>query len=145
MKTYIINEKDVKHRWVWIDAKGQILGRLAARIAKILMGKGKVTYTPYVPMGDFVVVTNAGEVRVTGNKLKDKVYDHYSGYPGGRKEYTLEELLARKPGEVLMRAVKGMLPKNRLGDRMLKHLRVYAGSEHELQAQQPVLLTPESR
>ena len=140
MKTYDAKQTEVKPQWIAIDAKGQVLGRLATKIAKLLMGKGKPTYTPYVAMGDCVVVTNAREIKLTGKKLKSKVYDHYTGYPGGRREYTLEELLARKPEEILLRAVKGMLPKNRLGDRMLTHLRVYPGSEHKQQAQKPVLL-----
>lgn len=141
MKTYNAKPEDVKSRWYAIDAKGQILGRLAVRIARILTGKGKTLYTPHVESGDFVVVTNASELRVTGKKLKDKIYDHYTGYPGGRKVYTLEELLARRPDEVLRRAVKGMLPKNRLGDRMLTHLLIYKGSEHKQQAQKPEIVT----
>lgn len=141
MKTYNAKPEDVKSRWYAIDAKGQILGRLAVRIARILTGKGKTLYTPHVESGDFVVVTNASELRVTGKKLQDKIYDHYTGYPGGRKVYTLEELLARRPDEVLRRAVKGMLPKNRLGDRMLTHLLIYKGSEHKQQAQKPEIVT----
>lgn len=140
MKTYNAKQSDIKPQWFAIDAKGQILGRLAARIAKILMGKGKSLYTPHVACGDYMLVTNAAEVKVTGKKLKSKLYDHYTGYPGGRREYNLEALLAKKPEEVLLRAVKGMLPKNRLGDRMLTHLRVYRGKENRQQAQKPVLI-----
>lgn len=140
MKTYNAKPEDVKPRWYSIDAKGLVLGRLAARIARILTGKGKTLYTPHVESGDFVVVTNAADIRVTGKKLQDKIYDHYTGYPGGRKVYTLEELLARRPDEVLRRAVKGMLPKNRLGDRMLTHLLIYRGNEHKQQAQNPAVL-----
>ncbi len=141
MKTYNAKSEDIKPRWYAIDAKGQVLGRLAGRIARILIGKGKTLYTPYVESGDYVVVTNASEIRVTGKKLQDKIYDHYTGYPGGRKVYTLEELLARRPDEVLRRAVKGMLPKNRLGDRMLTHLLIYSGSAHKQQAQKPEIIT----
>jgi len=141
MKTYNAKPEDIKSRWYAIDAKGQILGRLAGRIARILTGKGKTLYTPHVESGDYVLVTNASEIRVTGKKLQDKIYDHYTGYPGGRKVYTLEELLARRPDEVLRRAVKGMLPKNRLGDRMLTHLLIYKGSEHKQQAQKPEIIT----
>lgn len=140
MKTYNVKQEEVKPHWYAVDAKGQVLGRLASKIARILTGKGKPLYTPHVESGDYVVVTHASEIRVTGKKLKDKTYDHYSGYPGGRKEYTLEELLARRPDEVLRRAVKGMLPKNRLGDRMLTHLLIYRGSEHKQQAQKPEVL-----
>ncbi len=141
MKTYNAKQNEVKSRWYSIDAKGQVLGRLAARIARILTGKGKTLYTPHVESGDYVLVTNASEIRVTGKKLQNKVYDHYTGYPGGRVEYTLEELLARRPEEVLRRAVKGMLPKNRLGARMLTHLLIYRGSEHKQQAQKPEVLS----
>ncbi|MBI4549377.1 MAG: 50S ribosomal protein L13 [Candidatus Omnitrophica bacterium] len=140
-KTYNAKQNEVKRQWYALDAKGQVLGRLATRIARILMGKGKTLYTPHVGCGDYVVVTNAAELKVTGNKLKDKMYDHYTGYPGGRKEYSLEELLAKKPEEVLLRAVKGMLPKNRLGDRMLTHLKVYRGAQHHQQAQKPVAIS----
>ncbi len=140
MKTYNAKPKEIKHNWFLIDAEGQVLGRLATKIARLLVGKGKVAYTPYMPMGDYVVVTNAKQMRFTGKKLKSKIYDHYTGYPGGRKEYTLEELLAKKPEEVLYAAVKGMLPKNRLGDQMLTHLRVYPGNEHKQQAQKPAVL-----
>ncbi len=141
MKTYNAKQNEVKSRWYSIDAKGQVLGRLAARIARILTGKGKTFYTPHVESGDYVLVTNSSEIRVTGKKLQDKVYDHYTGYPGGRHVYTLEELLARRPEEVLRRAVKGMLPKNRLGARMLTHLLIYRGSEHKQQAQKPEVLS----
>jgi large subunit ribosomal protein L13 len=137
-KTYNAKQNEVKKQWYAIDAKGQVLGRLATRIARILTGKNKTLYTPHVACGDYVVVTNAAQLKITGNKLKDKMYDHYTGYPGGRKEYSLEELLARKPEEVLYRAVKGMLPKNRLGDRMLAHLKIYRGAQHHQQAQKPV-------
>ncbi len=140
MKTYSAKQGDVKPQWFEIDAKGQVLGRLAGRIAKILIGKGKTLYTPHVASGDYVVVTNVTGIRVTGKKWKSKLYDHYTGYPGGRKEYVLEDLFAEKPEEVLIRAVKGMLPKNRLGDKMLTHLRIYRGKEYKQQAQKPVLL-----
>lgn len=139
-KTYNAKPREIQHNWYHIDAKGQVLGRLATRIAGLLMGKGKKTYTPYMEMGDYIVVTNAKEMIFTGKKMTDKTYDHYTGYPGGRKEYTLEQMLAKRPEEILKIAVKGMLPKSRLGDRMLTHLQVFAGGEHKLKAQKPVTI-----
>lgn len=141
MKTYSAKKEDIKHEWYHLDAQGQVLGRLAVRVAHLLIGKGKSSYTPHVLSGDYVVVTNASAVRVTGNKMKEKLYDHYTGYPGGRRVFTMEQLLERKPEEVLLRAVRGMLPKNRLGDKMLTHLRIYPGKDHKQQAQKPVTLT----
>jgi large subunit ribosomal protein L13 len=121
---------DVVRGWHLIDAQGQVLGRLASRIALLLQGKHKPIYTPHVDCGDQVVVVNAEKVQVTGAKLQTKVYQRYSGYPGGLKEETLERLLARRPTEPLRRAVTGMLPKNPLGRRMAKKLHLYAGSTH---------------
>ena len=141
MKTYVAKKDAQTKRWVLIDARDQVLGRLATQIALLLMGKRNPRYSPHLPLGDGVVVINARELRVTGRKLKQKVYDAYSGYPGGRKEIVLEDLLARKPEAVLLQAVRGMLPKNRLGARMLTHLRIYAGREHGQAAQKPVPLT----
>ncbi|GIW72604.1 MAG: 50S ribosomal protein L13 [Planctomycetota bacterium] len=115
----------VRRRWWHIDAEGQILGRLAARIARLLMGKHKPEYTPHIDTGDFVVVTNVSRVRVTGNKRRAKIYDRYSGYPGGRRTETFEELIGRKPAEVLRLAVRRMLPKSRLGRRMLLKLKLH--------------------
>ncbi|HNV86221.1 MAG TPA: 50S ribosomal protein L13 [Candidatus Omnitrophota bacterium] len=141
MKTHIAKQNQIEKKWFLIDAKGKILGRLAVKIAGILTGKGKTNYTPYVEMGDYVIVINVKEIRVTGKKAKEKTYDHYTGYPGGRDEYVFEDLMAKKPEEVLFRAVKGMLPKNRMADRMLRHLKIYAGSEYQESAQKPVVVS----
>lgn len=141
MKTLMAKKSDIQKKWYLIDARGKILGRLAVKIAGILMGKGKTNFTSHAETGDYVIAVNARDLRVTGKKMTDKEYDHYTGYPGGRKTYTLEVLMAKKPEEVLMHAVKGMLPKNRMGDKLLKHLQVFAGSEHDLKAQKPILLS----
>ncbi len=141
-KTYSLpREKALNQRkWYIIDASGQILGRLASKIADTLRGKHKVEYTPHVDNGDFVVVINAEKIRVTGRKLKQKKYYHHSGYPGGIKEITLEKLLQKKPERVIYNAVKGMLPKNRLSRAQLKKLKIYAGEEHPHSAQKPIPL-----
>ncbi len=128
----------VERRWLLVDAKGKTLGRLATRIARILQGKTKPTYSPNFLCGDYVVVINAKYIKVTGKKLKEKIYDKYSGYPKGRKEITLEKLMQKNPTKVLYLAVKGMLPKNRLGKRMLRSLKVYSENEHPHTAQNPV-------
>lgn len=137
MKTYIATEKDIKKVWHVVDAKDKILGRLAAKVATVLMGKDKVMYSPHQDTGDEVIVINASKVKTTGNKLLQKKYKSYSAYPGGLKEETLESVLKRKPDYVIRHAVKGMLPKNKLGDKMLKKLRVYADDKHPHQAQMP--------
>ncbi|MDP8230873.1 MAG: 50S ribosomal protein L13 [Candidatus Gorgyraea atricola] len=137
MDTVMLNKKDVVRKWYVIDANGKILGRLAVEIALILSGKRKNNYTPHVDNGDFVVVLNAGKVAVTGAKLENKTYKRYSGYPSGLKIKNLETVLRTKPTEALHHAVKGMLPKNKLGSRMITRLKLYAGSEHEHQAQNP--------
>lgn len=126
--------------WFLIDAEGQILGRLASNIAKILMGKHKPTYTRNIDTGDYVIVVNAEKIKVTGKKLTDKIYYRHSGYLGGLKEETLMSLLTKKPEKVIELAVKGMLPKNKLGRKMIKKLKVYRGPEHPHQAQNPKLL-----
>ena len=126
-------EKD----WLLVDAENKILGRLASKIASILKGKTKPIFTPYLDTGDFVVVINAQKIKLTGRKLTDKVYYHYSGYPGGMKSITPRDLLQKKPEEVIRKAVWGMLPKNSLGRQMLTKLKVYSGKEHPHQAQQP--------
>ena len=128
---------EVKGDWHVIDADGQVLGRLAARIAQIIQGKNKPTYTPHVDTGDFVIVVNAEKISVTGNKLADKKYYRHSGYPGGLKVRTLAEQLERRPEEVIRLAVKGMLPRNRLARKQLTKLKVYAGPEHPHVAQKP--------
>ena len=137
MKTTIINKKDVKRKYYLVDAEGRILGRLATKVASLLTGKLKRDYTPHVDNGDFVVVVNAGKVSVTGSKLEDKLYSYYSGYPSGLKTKSLATVLKTKPTEALRHAVKGMLPKNRLGSRMLTRLKLYAGPGHPHEAQKP--------
>lgn len=131
------NSATVQHNWYIVDGTNQTVGRVCAKIAAVLRGKNKAYYTPHVDCGDYVIFINADKVKFTGNKLEDKIYDTYSGYPGGRKEETAQSLLKRRPEVVIERAVKGMLPKNRLGRKMYKKLFVYAGSEHPHSAQQP--------
>ena len=138
MKTYSAKPREIEQRWYVVDAEAQTLGRLATRIADVLRGKGKPQYTPHVDTGDFVVVVNAEKIRVTGKKLQQKVYYRHSGYPGGLRERTLAEQLERRPEEVLRRAVRGMLPKNRLAAVQLNKLKVYAGPDHPHSAQNPV-------
>jgi len=140
MKTYIPKAKEIKKKWYLVDAEGKILGRLASKIAQILTGKTKPIYTPFLDVGDFVIVINAKKVKVTGGKEKKKIYYHYSGYPGGMKEKTYEELLKEKPEKIIREAVRGMIPKNKLGRKMLKKLKVYPGKEHPHEAQQPEII-----
>ncbi|GLI53030.1 50S ribosomal protein L13 [Thermodesulfovibrio yellowstonii] len=137
MKTAFVKKEEVNRRWFIFDANGQTLGRFASRIAKVLMGKNKPTYTPNVDNGDFVVVINAEKIRVTGKKLTDKIYYHHTGYMGNLKAETLKERLEKEPEEVIVDAVWGMLPKTRLGRKMIKKLKVYRGSEHPHIAQKP--------
>lgn len=134
-KTIFFNNVDRK--WVVIDAKGQVLGRLASRIAKILQGKTKATYTPNLLCGDRVIVINAKHIRITGKKIENRAYDRYSGYPGGIKEITLGKLLEKNPSRVIYLAVLGMLPKTMLGKRMIRGLRIYAEEAHKQQPQKP--------
>ena len=143
MKTYIPKKTEIKKKWYLVDAEGKVLGRLASRIAQILSGKDKPIYTPYLDTGDFVVVINAKKVKVTGKKKEKKIYYHYSGYPGGMKEIAYEELLKKKPTMIIQEAVRGMLPKNKLGRKMLKKLKIYAGKEHPHQAQNPEKIEPQ--
>lgn len=140
MKTEITKPADVERSWFVIDAEGQTLGRLSTRIASILRGKHKPGFTPSVDCGDYVVVINADKIQVKGQKMDQKMYYRHSGYPGGLSEMTLREQLDRFPTRPIEIAVKGMLPKNALGRQMLKKLKVYAGSDHPHQAQQPVVL-----
>jgi large subunit ribosomal protein L13 len=140
MKTYQAKKEELKHQWYLVNAEGKVLGRLASELAKILRGKHKPTFTPHVDTGDFVVVVNAEKVGLTGKKLKDKIYYRHTGYPGGIKEVSAEKLLAKKPTELIRRAVKGMLPKNSLGRQMLRKLKIYAGPNHPHKAQNPVPL-----
>lgn len=137
MKTYQANNSDRERTWVVVDAEGKTLGRFATQIADLLRGKRKPTYTPHVDVGDFVVVVNAEKIRVTGNKLNDKRYWRHSGYPGGIRSRTLSEMLDRQPEEVIRKAVKGMMPRNRLSRQQLTKLKVYAGPQHPHEAQSP--------
>jgi large subunit ribosomal protein L13 len=137
MKTWNAKPGEVERRWYLVDAEGKTLGRLATRIADTLRGKDKAQYTPHVDTGDFVVVVNAEKITVTGTKLDDKLYWRHSGYPGGIRSRTLREELERRPTEVIRKAVKGMLPRNRLARAQLTKLKVYAGPEHPHEAQAP--------
>jgi large subunit ribosomal protein L13 len=137
MRTYVATPQDRERNWLVVDAAGQTLGRLSTQIADALRGKRKPAYTPHVDTGDFVVVINAEKIAVTGKKLQEKRYYRHSGYPGGIKSRTLAEQLQRRPEEVIRHAVKGMLPRTRLGRKQLTKLKVYAGPEHPHQAQQP--------
>ena len=139
-KSLSVEEARQQRKWYLVDAEGQTLGRLASRIAAALRGKNNPAFTPHVDCGDFVVVVNAERVRLTGNKLADKMYYRHSGFPGGINEETAAALLARRPEEVIRRAVVGMLPHNRLGRQLATKLKIYAGSEHPHTAQQPVAL-----
>ena len=141
MTTFFANKKDfTDKKWQVVDARGQIVGRLATRVARILMGKNNPQYTPHVDTGDGVIVINAADVRVTGNKVKDKLYKNYSGFPSGLKERTFERVMKEDPTYIFKHAVKGMLPKSRMGKKMITHLLVYAGSQHPHQAQKPQAL-----
>jgi len=137
MKTFVATPENRQRDWYVVDAEGRTLGRLATQIADALRGKRKPEYTPHCDVGDFVVVVNAERIRVTGNKRNDKVYRRHTGYPGGIRSRTLGEMLDRRPEEVIRRAVKGMLPKNRLANRQINKLKVYAGPDHPHEAQQP--------
>ena len=140
MKSYMARPLEVERKWYVVDAEGQTLGRLATEIARILRGKNKPQYTPHVDTGDFVVVVNAEKVVVTGRKAEQKVYRRHSGYPGGLKTTTYEQMLERRPTEILRRAVKGMMPKTRLARQQLRKLKIYAGPEHPHAAQDPQTL-----
>jgi large subunit ribosomal protein L13 len=140
MKTFVATPENRQRDWVVVDASGQTLGRLATRIADVLRGKTKPEYTPHCDVGDFVIVVNAEKISVTGNKRQNKLYYRHSGYPGGLRTRTLDEMLDRRPEEVIRKAVKGMLPRNRLARQQLRKLKVYAGPEHPHVAQQPTQL-----
>lgn len=137
MKSYIAKPAEVERKWYVIDAEDKTLGKIASEVASILRGKKKPIYTPHVDTGDYVIVINAEKVRVTGKKEEQKIYKSHSGYPGGLKETTLRELRAKKPEEIIRHAVKGMMPKGKLGRQMFKKLKVYAGPEHPHTAQDP--------
>lgn len=140
MKTYMAKPEDVERKWYVVDATDLVLGRLASRVAAVLRGKNKPTFTPNVDTGDHVIIVNCAKVRLTGKKLEQKMYRYHTGYIGGLKETQYKKLMAEKPEFAVYNAVKGMLPKNSLGRKMIKKLRVYAGPEHNQQAQQPVEL-----
>jgi large subunit ribosomal protein L13 len=137
MKTFIANEAELDKKWYLVDAENKVLGRLASRIASCLRGKNKAVFTPHADTGDFIIVINADKISMTGTKAANKVYYRHTGHIGGLKEITAEKLLAKKPEEVLRLAVKGMLPKNSLGRRQLRKLKIYAGTEHPHEAQKP--------
>jgi len=137
MKSFMAKKETVQHKWLLVDAEGLVLGRVAARIAPILMGKHRPTYTPHVDTGDYVVVINAEKIKVTGKKGQDKEYDYYTHYPGGHKFVSFADMLAKKPEKVIELAVQRMLPKSKLGKKMLKKLKVHRGPEHDHQGQQP--------
>ena len=137
MKTYMAKKGDIERKWILVDATGRVLGRLATKIAMVLMGKHRPVYTPHVETGDFVVVVNASRVRLTGRKLDQKEYQHFTGYPGGLRRVSARRMMAQKPQEVIRLAVRRMLPKGSLGNKMLKRLNVYAGADHPHTAQSP--------
>jgi len=137
MATPMANKEEVTRKWHLVDANGKVLGRLASRVAVLLRGKHKPIYTPNMDVGDFVVVVNADKVALTGNKWKEKLYIHHSGYPGGLKSMSAEKIKEKKPERLITMAVQGMLPKNKLGRKLLKKLKVYSGEAHPHQAQQP--------
>lgn len=140
MKTYMAKAETVQRKWYVVDAEGMVLGRLASQVAAILRGKNKPTFTPHVDTGDHVIVLNADKVVLTGDKLNQKFYRRHSGYPGGLKETSYKDLMAKKADLAVIEAVRGMLPKNALGRQMIKKLRVYKGDEHDHAAQKPEVL-----
>jgi large subunit ribosomal protein L13 len=144
MKTYVATPATRERHWLVVDATGKTLGRLATQIADALRGKRKPEYTPHCDVGDFVIVVNAEKVSVTGNKRQEKRYYRHSGFPGGLRSRTFEEMIERRPEEVLRLAVKGMLPRNRLGRQQLRKLKIYAGPDHPHQAQQPAVMEVEA-
>ena len=137
MKSFMAKTDQVEQKWLLVDAEGVILGRMASKIAPILMGKNKPTYTPHVDTGDYVIVVNADKIKVTGKKAESKEYDYYTHYPGGHKYVSFADMMEKKPEKVIQLAVRRMPPKNKLGRKMLKKLKVYRGAEHEQQAQRP--------
>ena len=140
MKTFMQKKESVDRKWYVVDAEGKTLGRLATKVATVLKGKHKATYTPHIDCGDYVIIVNAEKVKLTGNKLNDKMYYNHSGYVGGLRERNAKTMIEKYPEEMIERAVKGMLPKNSLGAQMYKKLFVYAGPEHKQQAQKPIEL-----
>ncbi len=141
MKTYIPKSEEIERNWRLVDADGKVLRRIATEIAEILRGKNKPVFTPHLDTGDFVVVVNAEKIKLTGNKMADKVYYHHTGFPGGIKGITAEKLLEKEPGKLISEAVKGMLPKNKLRKQFMGKLKVYVGSKHPHKAQQPQVVS----
>ena len=139
MKSYVAKPHEIERKWYLIDAEGRTLGRLATETASILRGKKKPIFTPFIDTGDYVIIINAAKVEVTGKKRKEKIYKRYTGYPGGLREISFDKLIAKRPDEIIRHAVKGMMPKGKLGRQMYKKLRVYAGPEHKHSAQLPEL------
>jgi large subunit ribosomal protein L13 len=137
MKSYMAKTNEVERKWHIIDAEDKVLGRLATEVATILSGKNKPIYTSHVDTGDFVIIINAGKIRLTGKKLDQNNYTYHTGYPGGLKQVAYKQLMQENPGKIIELAVKGMLPKNKLGRKMIKKMKVYAGEEHDHEAQQP--------
>ena len=140
MSSFIVKPAEVARKWYVVDAEGKNLGRMASQVATVLRGKHKPTYTPHVDCGDYVIVINAEKVEVTGKKRKDKIYKRHTGYPGGLREITFEKLQAKNPEEIIRHAIKGMMPKGKLGRQMYRKLKVYAGAEHNHAAQKPEVL-----
>ena len=140
MKSFMASPATIERKWYVVDATGHTLGRLSAEIAKVLRGKNKPIFTPHIDTGDYVIVVNADKIKVTGKKMEQKIYYNHSDYPGGMRETTLKEMMAKKPESVITLAVKGMLPKGPIGSQMLKKLHVYAGPDHEQAAQKPEVL-----
>jgi len=143
-KTISANQDTIRKEWILVDAENEVLGRLASKVAQLIRGKLKTNYTPHFDCGDNVVVINAEKVRLTGNKKDDKIYIHHTGYPGGQRERTFKQMLTKKPEFIIEKAVKGMLPKNRLGSALFRNLYVYEGSNHPHEAQQPKLINLKS-
>jgi len=139
-KTISANKSTVDKKWLLVDAEGQTLGRLASKVAKLLRGKHKPNYTPHVDCGDNIVIINAEKITLSGNKWDEKLYSRYTGYPGGQKHTSAKELLEKNPGRIVEKAVKGMLPKNRLGAELFRNLKVYVGTEHGQEAQKPTVI-----
>ncbi len=137
MKTYLAKKGEIERKWLLIDATDQVLGRLAVKVARSLMGKNKPTYTPYTDTGDFIVIVNAEKIKITGKKAEAKEYDYFTLYPGGHKYISYEEMLKKNPQRIIKHAVSCMMPKSKLGKQMMKKLKIYRGPEHNLQAQKP--------
>nr|WP_249324414.1 50S ribosomal protein L13 [Wansuia hejianensis] len=137
MKSYMAKTNEVERKWYIVDAEGKVLGRLASEVSSILSGKNKPIYTPHVDTGDYVIIINADKIKLTGKKLQQNSYKYHTGYPGGLKEVPYQRLMEENPGKIIELAVKGMLPKNKIGRQMIKKMKIYSGAEHKHEAQQP--------